>query len=182
VTWVFESFPHYLIRLDSGLLTSEGNPLRGGTGIHTRLITLLQSQTRAPAIYRKAKTMAEVDFTDIIIIGNHTAKPPRKEGRNKDGRDQFMITFSLSRNAKGPWIEAFNQVWRKQSKQTASLQLPIVSDDQIQITCPLDEQLQGYLDDLKRDVATTNQMYRDQLQATENEKRSHNELLQQLRF
>jgi hypothetical protein len=126
--------------------------------------------------------MAEADFTDITIIGNSTSKPPRKESSNKEGRDHFIITFSLSRNAKGPWIEAFNRVWGKRGKQTASLQLPIVSDDQIQLTCPLDDQLQGYLDDLKREVATTNQIYRDQLRATENEKRSHDELLQQLRF
>src|SRR5437868_8767831 len=104
--------------------------------------------------------MAEAEFTDIIIIGNHTAKPPRKEGNNKEGKDHFIITFSLSRNAKGPWIEAFNRAWGKRSKQIPSLPLPIVSDDQIQITCPLHDQLQGHLDDLKRAVASTIKVYR----------------------
>src|ERR1051325_1698279 len=109
-----------------------------------------QLSNPAPITRRKAKAMTEADFTDIIIIGNNTSKPPRKEGSNKEGKDQFIITFSLSRNAKGPWVEAFHRVWGKRSKQTSSLQLPIVSDDQIQLTCPLDDQLQGRLDDFKR--------------------------------
>jgi len=126
--------------------------------------------------------MTEAGFTDIIIIGNNTSKPPRKEGSNKEGRDQFIITFSLSRSAKGAWIEAFNRVRGKRGKQALSLPFSVVNDDQIQLTCALDDQLQSHLDDLKREVATTNQIYRDQLQATENEKRTHDELLQQLRF
>ena len=125
--------------------------------------------------------MAEVNFTDISIIGNNTSKPPHKDG-NKEGKDQFVITFSLSRNAKGPWIETFNRVWGARSKQTPSLPLPVVSDDQIQITCPLDDQLQGHLDNLKREVATTNQVYRKQLEAADDEKRSHDEILRTLRF
>lgn len=126
--------------------------------------------------------MTEADFTDIIIIGNHTAKPPRKEGSNKEGQDHFIITFSLSRNARPPWIEAFNRIWGARSKQIPSLPLPIVSDDQIQITCPLDGQLQGHLDNLKREVAATNQVYRAYLRATEDEKRHQDELLQRLLF
>src|SRR5437867_802230 len=120
--------------------------------------------------------MAEAHFPDISIVGNITSKPPRKEGRNKEGKDQFIITFGLSRNAKGPWIETFNRVWGKRSKQASLLQLPIVSEDQIQITCPLDDQLQGHLDDLKREVAATNQAYREHLQAADDEKRSHEEI------
>jgi hypothetical protein len=58
----------------------------------------------------------------------------------------------------------------------------MVRDDQIQIACPIDDQLQGHLDNLKQVVATTNQMYRAQLQATDDEKRNHDELLQKLRF
>jgi hypothetical protein len=126
--------------------------------------------------------MTETDFIDITIIGNHTAKPPRKEGKNKEGKDHFIITFSLSRNAKGPWVEAFNRVWGKRSKQASLLPVPIVSDDQIQITCPVDDQLQDHLDDLKREVAATNQVYRASLQAVDDEKRSHDVLLQKLRF
>ncbi len=126
--------------------------------------------------------MTEADFTDIIIVGNHTAKPPRKEGNSKEGKDQFIITFSLSSNAKGPWIETFNRVWGERSKQIPSLPLPIVSDGQIQITCPLDDQLQGHLDSLKREVATTNQVYRAYLRAAEDEKRSQDDLLRKLLF
>jgi hypothetical protein len=58
----------------------------------------------------------------------------------------------------------------------------MVRDDQIQIACPIDDQLQGHLDNLKQVVATTNQMYRAQLQAIDDEKRNHGELLQKLRF
>jgi aminoglycoside phosphotransferase len=58
----------------------------------------------------------------------------------------------------------------------------MIRDDQIQIACPFDDQLQGHLDNLKQAVATTNQVYRAQLQATDDEKRSHEELLQKLRF
>src|ERR1044071_6352480 len=101
--------------------------------------------------FRKAKAMTEADFVDIIIIGNHTAKPPRKDGQNKEGQDHFIITFSLSRSARPPWVEAFNRIWGERSKQIPSLPLPIVSDDQIQITCLLDDRLQGHLDDLKRE-------------------------------
>ena len=126
--------------------------------------------------------MTEADFIDIIIIGNNTAKPPRKDGNNKAGQDQFIITFSLSRNARPPWIEAFNRIWGERSKQIPSLPLPIVSDDQIQITCPLDDRLQCYLDDLKREVAATNQAYRAYLRAGEDEKRYHDELLHRLLF
>ncbi len=126
--------------------------------------------------------MAEINFTDITIAGNSTARPPRKEGRNKEGNDQFIITFSLSSHAGGPWIEIFNQVRGGRSSQASSLHLPTVSDNQIQITCPLDDQLQDHLDNLKRAVATTNQMYREHLQAIEDEKRRSDELLHRLRF
>jgi hypothetical protein len=126
--------------------------------------------------------MQQVQFTDINIVSNRTSKPPRKEGRNKEGKDQFMLTFNLSSNPKGPWIENFNRTWGQRSRQTPSLQLPIVSDDQIQITCPLDDQLQGHLDDLKLEVATTNRLYREYLQVVDDEKRTHDEILQNLRF
>ena len=126
--------------------------------------------------------MIEDQFTDIIIVGNNTSKSTRKEGKNKAGRDQFLVTFSLSRNAKGPWVETFNRVWGENNKQPHSLQLPVVRDDQIQIICPLDNQLQGHLDDLKRVVSTTNQMYREQLRATDDEKRNNDEILQKLKF
>jgi hypothetical protein len=58
----------------------------------------------------------------------------------------------------------------------------MVKDDQIQIACPIDDQLQGHLDNLKQVVATTNQVHRAQLQATDDEKRNHDELLQKFRF
>ncbi|HZF37753.1 MAG TPA: hypothetical protein VE715_02925 [Blastocatellia bacterium] len=125
--------------------------------------------------------MSEVRFSEITIIGNSAAKAPRKEGKTKEGKDQFIITFSLSSNAQGPWIETFNRVWGKHSKPPL-LPLPMVRDDQIQIACPLDDQLQGHLDNLKQIVATTNQVYRAQLQATDDEKRNNDELLQKLRF
>ena len=96
--------------------------------------------------------MTEANFTDITIIANSSSKPPRKEGKDRDGVDQFIITFSLSNSAKGPWIETFNRAWGERSKKIPSLRLPVVSDDRIQITCPLDDQLQGHLDDLKREV------------------------------
>jgi hypothetical protein len=130
----------------------------------------------------KGEKMAESHFTDIIIVGNILSKPPRKDGKNKEGKDQFIITFSLSQNAKGLWIETFNRVWGEHSKQTKVLQLPIVKDDQIQIICPLDDQLQDHLDGLKREVATTNQVYREQLRATDEEKRSNEQILERLRF
>ena len=130
----------------------------------------------------KGERMTEDHFTDIIIVGNNTSKSPRSEGKNKEGKDQFLITFSLSRNPKGPWIETFNRVWGEHSKQTHSLKLPIVRDDQIQIICPLDDHLQGHLDDLKREVSATNQVYREQLRATDDEKRNNDEILQKLRF
>ncbi|MCI0388357.1 MAG: hypothetical protein MOB07_06280 [Acidobacteria bacterium] len=126
--------------------------------------------------------MSEVEFSDITIIGNSAAKTPRKEGKTKDGKDQFIITFSLSRNAQGHWIETFNRVWGKQGNEPSLLPLPMVRDDQIQIACPLDDQLQGHLDNLKQVVDTTNQLYRAQLRATDDEKRNHDELLQKLRF
>jgi len=126
--------------------------------------------------------MSEVQFSDITIIGNSAAKAPRKEGKTKEGKDQFIITFSLSSNAQGSWIEAFNRVWGKRGNEPPLLSLPMVRDDQIQIACPLDDQLQDHLDNLKQVVATTNQVYRAQLQATYDEKRNHGELLQKLRF
>jgi hypothetical protein len=58
----------------------------------------------------------------------------------------------------------------------------MVIDDQIQIACLLDDQLQGHLDNLKQVVATANQVYRAQLQAKDDEKRNHDEFLQKLRF
>jgi hypothetical protein len=125
--------------------------------------------------------MSEVQFSDITIAGNSAAKAPRKDGKTKLGEDQFIITFSLSSNAQGPWIETFNREWGKHGKPPL-LPLPMVRDDQIQIACPLDGQLQGHLDDLKQVVATTNRVYRAQLQAIEDEKRNHDELLQKLRF
>jgi hypothetical protein len=126
--------------------------------------------------------MSEVQFPDITIIGNSAAKAPRKVGKTKEGRDQFIITFSLSSNAQGPWIETFNRVWGKRDNEPTLLPIQMVKDDQIQIACPLDDQLQGYLDNLKQVVATTNQVHRAQLQATADEKRNHDELLQKLRF
>ena len=126
--------------------------------------------------------MSEVKFSDITIIGNSAAKPPRKEGKTIEDKDQFTITFSLSSNAQGPWIEVFNRVWGKSSNEPPLLPLPMVRDDQIQIVCPLDDQLQGHLDNLKQVVATANQVHRAQLQAKDDEKRNHDELLQKLRF
>jgi len=126
--------------------------------------------------------MSEVQFPDITIIGNSAAKAPRKAGKTKEGKDQFIITFSLSSNAQGPWIETFNRVWGKRDNEPTLLPIQMVKDDQIQIACPLDDQLQGHLDNLKQVVATTNQVYRAQLQAIDTEKRNHDELLQKLRF
>lgn len=126
--------------------------------------------------------MSEVQFSDITIVGNSTAKAPRKEGKTKVGKDQFIITFSLSSNAQAPWIETFNRVWGKHGNEPPLLPLPMVRDDQIQIACPLDDELQCHLDNLKQVVATTNQVYRAQLQAIDTEKRNHDELLQKLRF
>jgi hypothetical protein len=126
--------------------------------------------------------MSEVQFPDITIIGNSAAKAPRKAGITKEGKEQFIITFSLSSNAQGPWIETFNRVWGKRDNEPTLLPLQMVRDDQIQIACPLDDQLQGHLDNLKQVVATTNQVHRAQLQATDDEKRNHDELLQKLRF
>jgi hypothetical protein len=126
--------------------------------------------------------MSEVQFPDITIIGNSAAKAPRKAGKTNEGKDQFIITFSLSSNAQGPWIETFNRVWGKRDNEPTLLPIQMVKDDQIQIACPLDDQLQGYLDNLKQVVATTNQVHRAQLQATADEKRNHDELLQKLRF
>ena len=126
--------------------------------------------------------MSEVQFPDITIIGNSAAKAPRKAGRTKEGKDQFIITFSLSSNAQGPWIETFNRVWGKRDNEPTLLPIQMVKDDQIQIACPLDDQLQGHLDNLKQVVATANQVHRAQLQATDDEKRNHDELLQKLRF
>jgi hypothetical protein len=149
-----------------------------GSALHLASSSTL---TSAPTIYRKAK-MSEVQFSDITIIGNSAAKAPRKEGKTKEGKDQFIITFSLSSNAQGPWIETFNRVWGKRGNEPPLLSLPMVRDDQIQIACPLDDQLQDHLDNLKQAVATTNQVYHAQLQATYDEKRNHGELLQKLRF
>jgi hypothetical protein len=126
--------------------------------------------------------MSEVQFSDITIVGNCAAKAPRKEGKTKEDKDRFIITFSLSSNAQSPWIETFNRVWGKRGNEPPLLPLPMVRDDQIQIACPIDDQLQGHLDDLKQVIATTNQVYRAQLQATIDEKRNHDELLQKLRF
>ena len=126
--------------------------------------------------------MSEVQFSNITIIGNCAAKAPRKAGKTKEGKDQFIITFSLSSNAQGPWIETFNRVWGKRDNEPTLLPLQMVKDDQIQIACPLDDQLQGHLDNLKQVVATTNQVHRAKLQATDDEKRNHDELLQKLRF
>ena len=126
--------------------------------------------------------MSEVQFPDITIIGNSAAKAPRKAGKTKEGKDQFIITFSLSSNAQGPWIETFNRVWGKRDNEPTLLPIQMVKDDQIQIACPLDDRLQGYLDNLKQVVATTNQVHRAKLQATDDEKRNNDELLQKLRF
>jgi hypothetical protein len=126
--------------------------------------------------------MSEVQFSDITIIGNCAAKAPRREGKNKEGKDQFIITFNLSSNALGAWIETFNRVWGKHGNEPSLLPLPMVRDDQIQIACPLDDQLQCHLDNLKQVVAATNQVYRAQLQSKDDEKRNHDELLQKLRF
>ena len=126
--------------------------------------------------------MSEVKFSDITIIGNSAAKAPRKAGKTKEGKDQFIITFRLSSNAQGPWIETFNRVWGKRDNEPTLLPIQMVKDDQIQIACPIDDQLQDYLDNLKQVVATTNQAHRAQLQATADEKRNHDELLQKLRF
>lgn len=126
--------------------------------------------------------MAMVPFTDIIIVGNNVSKPPRRDGRNKEGKDQFLITFSLSGSARRAWVETFKLVWEGREKQAPPFPLPVVSDDQIQITCPLDDHLQAYLEDLRREVATTNQVYREHLQAADDERRGHEEILQKLRF
>jgi hypothetical protein len=126
--------------------------------------------------------MSEVQFSDITIIGNCAAKAPRKEGITKEGKDQFIITFSLSSNAQGSWIETFNRVWGRRGNEPPLLSLPMVRDDQIQIACPLDDQQQDHLDNLKQVVSTTNHVYRAQLRATYDEKRNHDELLQKLRF
>jgi hypothetical protein len=126
--------------------------------------------------------MAASHFTDITITGNSKSRLPRRDGIDKEGKEQYVITFSLSQSANGRWIEIFNRVWKEYTEQTHSSQVPIVKDDQIQIICPFDDRLQGNLEDLKRETATTNQMYREQLRATDEEKRNNNEILQKLRF
>ena len=130
----------------------------------------------------KGEKMTEVHFTDLAIVGNHATKPPRKDGKNEMGQDQFIITFSLSRHANGYWTEAFNRVCGEQDNRTRYLRLPLVKDDQIQILCPIDDQLQVHLDDLKQLIEMTNRLCREQLSATDEEKRHQVEILQRLRF
>jgi hypothetical protein len=130
----------------------------------------------------KGKKMAETHFTDIIIVGNSISKLPHREGKNKEGKDQFIITFSLSSSPSGLWIETFNRVWKKHGEQTHSLQSPTVKDGQIQIICPIDDQLQVHLADLQRESATTNQVYREQLRAIDEERNNNDEILRKLRF
>ncbi len=130
----------------------------------------------------KGKKMAETHFTDVTIVGNSISRLPRREGNNKEGKDQFIIAFSLSSSPSGLWIETFNRVWEKHGEQTYSLQSPIVKDNQIQIICPLDDQLQGHLEDLKQEAATTNQVYRELLRATDEERSNNDEILRKLRF
>ncbi len=121
--------------------------------------------------------MAESHFTDIIIVGNSISGLPHREGK-----DQFIVTSILSSRPSGLWIETFNRLWKNHAEPSHSLQSPIVKDDQIRIICPIDDQLQGYLEDLKREAATTNQVYREQLRATDEERRNNNEILQKPRF
>jgi hypothetical protein len=126
--------------------------------------------------------MDETYFTDITIVGNSNSKLPRREGINKEGKDQFIITFSLSSSASGLWIETFNRVWKQRSNQPNSLELPIVKEDQIQILCPLDDQLQVHLEELKRETAITNEVYREKLRATDEQRSRNDEILQKLKF
>lgn len=126
--------------------------------------------------------MTEAQFTEINIVGHNASKPPRKDGKNKAGKDQFIISFNLSMNANVLWVETFNRMWGEHSKQTNTLQLPIVKDDHIQIICSIDDQLQDHLDDLKREITKTNRVYLEHLRATDKEKRSNDEILQKLRF
>jgi hypothetical protein len=152
-----------------------------GSGQEQQLSTIQKQQQNQPNLMR-GKKMDETHFTDITITGNSKSKSPRREGINKDGKAQFIITFTLSQSASGRWIETFNRVWKEHSEQTHSSLLPIVKDDQIQISCPLDDQLQGYLEDIKREAATTNQLYREQLRVTDEQRRNNDEILQKLRF
>ncbi len=126
--------------------------------------------------------MAETYFTDITIVGNSISKLPRREGITKEGKVQFIITFSLSSSASGLWIETFNRVWKKPGNQPHSFELPIVKDNQVQIICPLDDQLQVHLEELKRETAITNEVYREKLRATDEERSRNDEILQKLKF
>jgi hypothetical protein len=126
--------------------------------------------------------MSEAHFTNITIVGNSTSKPPRKDGRSREGRDQYIITFSLSSHVKSPWIETFNRIWEARNRQSGSINLPVVSDNQVQLTCPLDDRLQNHLDELRQAFAAANQRYREHLQAADDEKRTIEGILQRLRF
>ena len=155
---------------------------RGLEGCQEHQLTTIHNQQQNHQNLLKDKKMAETHFTDITITGNSKSKSPRRDGINKDGKVQFIITFSLSQSASGHWIETFNRVWKEHAEQTHSSLLPIVKDDQIQISCPLDDQLQDYLEDIKREAATTNQLYREQLRVTDEQRRNNDEILQKLRF
>ena len=153
-----------------------------GSGQEQQLSTIIKNQQQNHQNLLGDKKMTETRFTDITITGNSKSKSPRRDGISKDGKVQFIITFSLSQSASGRWIETFNRVWKEHAEQTHSSLLPIVKDDQIQISCPLDDQLQDYLEDIKREAATTNQLYREQLRVTDEQKRNNDEILQKLRF
>ena len=126
--------------------------------------------------------MSEAHFTNITITGNSATKPPRKDSRSRVGLAQYVFTFSLSGHVKSLWLETFNRVWEERSRQAPAISPPLISDNQIQIICPPDDQLQQILDELKQAFALTNQRYREHLQAADAERHIVDGILQRLRF
>jgi len=102
-------------------------------------------------------------FEEIKIIGCSKGNTRLLVPDNYQWIASFYFTLSPSPNEE--WIQTFAQVRAEHNRQALSPGHPVTRVDArgIVISCRPDE-LQSHYDDLKADVATTNQKYRELLE------------------
>jgi hypothetical protein len=103
--------------------------------------------------------MVEAGFKNITIVKANKNKSRKDPG----SEDLWYFFFNLSSKLPSEWVGFFNEVYFRR-RQTSTAPPAGINGQDIFIVCPRNADLQLHFDNLKLDVAATNQKYEGLLQ------------------
>jgi hypothetical protein len=103
--------------------------------------------------------MVEAGFKNIAIVKANKNKSRKDPG----SEDLWYFFFNLSSKLPSEWVGIFNEVYFRR-RQTSTAPPAGINGQDVFIVCPRNGDLQLHFDNLKLDVATTNQKYKRLLQ------------------